>query len=83
MAEARGALPEKPVNPAAMDRALEVMTDLAARNQHRGAKPVDCIIAACAETAGLVVLHYDEDLDRIAAVTGQRAEWAAPAGTLD
>ncbi len=66
-----------------MDRALEVMTDLASRNQHRGAKPADCVIAACAEVAGLVVLPYDEDFDRISAVTGQRTEWAARAGTLD
>ena len=83
VAEARRALPEAPVTPAAMDRALEVMEALAARNQHRGAKSTDCIIAACAESAGLVLLHYDDDFDRIAAVTGQRAEWAAPAGTLD
>lgn len=34
-------------------------------------------------TAGLSVLHYDADYDRIAAVTNQPAEWIAPAGTLD
>ena len=83
VAEARRALPEAPVTPAAMDRALEIMEALAARNHHRGAKPTDCVIAACAESAGLVVLHYDDDFDRIAGVTGQRVEWAAPAGTLD
>jgi predicted nucleic acid-binding protein len=83
VAEARRALPEAPVTPAVMDRALEVMEALAARNQHRGAKPTDCVIAASAESAGLALLHYDDDFDRIAAITGQRAEWAASPGTLD
>jgi len=32
--------------------------------------------------AGLVVLHYDHDFDRIAAVTGQPTEWILPAGTV-
>lgn len=81
--EGRRALPEAPVTPAVMDRALDVMVALAARSQHRGAKPTDCVIAACAESAGLAVLHYDDDFDRIAGVTGQRTEWAAPPGALD
>jgi predicted nucleic acid-binding protein len=32
--------------------------------------------------AGLTVLHYDEDYDRIAKVTGQPMEWIVPKGTL-
>jgi hypothetical protein len=36
-----------------------------------------------AEAAGLTVLHYDDDDDRIASVTRQPMEWVAPAGTLD
>ena len=43
----------------------------------------DLLIAATAERAGLVVLHYDEDYDRAAAVTGQGAEWIAPRGSVD
>ena len=38
---------------------------------------------AAAEAAGLSVLHYDDDYDRITAVTNQPTEWIAPAGTLD
>jgi len=30
---------------------------------------------ATAEAAGLPVLHYDEDFERIAEVTGQPTEW--------
>jgi len=40
------------------------------------------LIAAAAEAAGLTVLHYDEDYDRIAAVTAQGASWLAPRGSL-
>jgi predicted nucleic acid-binding protein len=44
---------------------------------------VDLVIAAAAEAAGLAVLHYDDDYDRIASVTRQPTEWVAPAGSLD
>ncbi len=63
-------------------RALQVQRLLAAKSQ-RGRKIPDLLIAAAAEAADLVVLHYDADFDRIAAVTGQRCEWVAPAGSLD
>ena len=39
-------------------------------------------IAAAAEAADVVVLHYDDDYDRIAAVTGQATRWLAPKGSL-
>lgn len=65
-----------------MDRALSVSELLAERGQHRGVKPADLIIAAAAEAQNLTLLHYDDDYDRVAAVTGQRAEWIAPRGTL-
>ena len=42
----------------------------------------DLLIAAVAERAGLSVLYYDEDFDRIAAVTGQPTEWVVPRGSL-
>ena len=63
-------------------RALQVQRLLAARHQ-RGRKVPDLLIAAAAETEGLIVLHYDADFDRIAAVTGQRSEWVVPAGSID
>lgn len=80
--EERLALPEAPVTTAVMDRALQVSGLLAAGGDHRGAKPADLVIAAAAEAAGLVVLHYDDDYDRIAAVTNQTTEWVAPRGSL-
>lgn len=83
VAAARRALPEAPVSPAVLDRALDVMERMAETGLHRGAKPVDHVIAATAELAGLAVLHYDDDFERIAQVTGQTATWVAPRGTLD
>ncbi|MFI7060900.1 PIN domain nuclease [Kribbella sp. NPDC050124] len=66
----------------AMDRALDVHHELGKRSQHRGFKLPDLIIAATAELAGLTVLHYDEDYDRIAKITGQPVEWVVPKGSL-
>ena len=40
------------------------------------------LIAACAESAGATVWHYDEDFDSIAEGTGQRVQWIAPQGSL-
>jgi len=42
----------------------------------------DGLIAAVAERHGLVVAHYDEDYDRIAAVTGQAVRWVVPQGSV-
>ena len=81
--EARRAMAEAPITQAVMERALQVAGMMAEAGFHRGAKPVDLVIAAAAEAAGLTVLHYDDDYDRIAAVTVQPTEWIAPVGTLD
>ena len=79
----RGALPSAPTDDRVMERALQVAELLASAGHHRGAKPVDLVIAAAAESAGLTILHYDADYERIAAVTRQPTEWVAPAGSLD
>jgi predicted nucleic acid-binding protein len=65
-----------------LQRARQVQRVLASRSQ-RGRKIPDLLIAAAAEEAGLVVLHYDADFDRIATATGQPCEWVVPAGTID
>ncbi len=72
-----------PIDSSVLDRAVQVAELLARTGRHRGARPVDLVIAAAAETARVSVLHYDSDYDRIAAVTNQATEWIAPAGTLD
>jgi hypothetical protein len=69
------AMPVEYLTPAIEDRAVEVLTLLADRGQHRAPSVPDLIIAATAELAGLIVLHCDKDFDLIASVTGQPAEW--------
>ena len=64
-----------------LKRARQVQRILASRNR-RGRKVSDLLIAATAEDAGLVVLHYDADFDRIAAVTGQTCEWVVVPGSI-
>lgn len=66
-----------------LDRAVEIQGLLAGRGQHRSTPIPDLLIAAAAAAAGLVVLHYDRDYERIAEVTGQPVEWIVPAGSLD
>jgi predicted nucleic acid-binding protein len=70
------------VSTEAMDRALEVHREFARTSQHRNFRLPDLVIAATAELSGATVLHYDEDYDRIAKVTGQPVEWVASKGSL-
>ena len=63
-------------------RARQVQRLLASRSQ-RGPKIPDLLIAAAAEAERLTVLHYDQDFDKIAKVTGQPCEWVAPPGSID
>lgn len=64
------------------DRAADVMESLAGHGLHRAAAIPDLLIAAVAERAGLTVLHYDQDFEAIASVTGQPQEWVVPRGTV-
>jgi predicted nucleic acid-binding protein len=82
MRETRSAWPLVPMDQPVLDRAVAVQDMLAERTQQRGAKIADLLIAAAAEAAGLVVLHYDHDFDLIAAVTGQPTEWILSAGAV-
>jgi predicted nucleic acid-binding protein len=82
LAAALRSLPRAPVTEAVLDRALEVQGALAKRSQHRAVPLPDLIVAACAETAGLTVLHYDADYDRIAKITGQPVQWVLPRGSV-
>lgn len=81
--EERRAMAEAPITGEVIRRAVQVAGSMAASGLHRGAKPVGLVIAAASEAAALTVLHYDDDYDRIASVTGQPTEWVAPAGSLD
>jgi predicted nucleic acid-binding protein len=76
------ALPRVAVTEADFDRALDVQGRLARRSQHRAVSLPELLVAACAERAGLSVLHYDADFDRIAAITRQPVRWVLPRGSV-
>ncbi len=77
------ALHQVPLDADVAARAEEVQSQLARRAMHHRSVGVnDLLIAAAAEAAGVTVWHYDEDYDRIAAVTGQPAEWIVARGSV-
>ena len=78
------ALHQLPCGDEAWARALDVQRRLTHKQalHHRSVKMPDLLVAAVAELEGAAVWHYDEDFDRIAAVTGQAVEWIAPRGSL-
>lgn len=67
-------MPAQYLTPAIEDRAVELLTLLADRGQHRAPSIPDLIIAATAELAGLTVLHLDQGFGLIAEITGQPTE---------
>jgi predicted nucleic acid-binding protein len=82
LAEALRGMPRVATDDVVVERALEIQAKLAKRSQHRAVPLPDLLIAACAERAGLTVLHYDADYDRIAKLTGQRVQWIVPRGSV-
>lgn len=79
--EERSALDAAPITPQVMALAVDLQHELARRGQHRVRIP-DLVISAAARTAGLIVLHYGADFERIAAVGGARQDWVVPQGSL-
>jgi predicted nucleic acid-binding protein len=65
-------------------RAIDVYRELAHQGgaHQRSVGHADLLIAAAAESAGVELLHYDEDFDRVAAITGQPTRWIVPRGSL-
>lgn len=79
--EERRSFDAAPITPEVMARSVELQHALARIGQHRVPIP-DLIISAAAQVAGLVVLHYDADFERIAAVGGALHEWVVPQGSV-
>ncbi len=75
-----------PVGPAEWTRALDVYEQICrsgpGNDYHRRVPHPDLLIAAAAEAAAVPVVHYDEDFDAIAQITGQPMRWLAPRGSL-
>ena len=82
MRQRRSAWPFVSMDQDVLHRAVTVQDRLAERSHQRGVKIADLLIAAAAEAAGLVVLHYDRDFDLVADITGQHTEWIVPSGAI-
>lgn len=79
--EERRSLDAAPITPEVMTKAVELQHALAHRGQHRVPIP-DLVISAAALAAGLTVLHYDSDFERIAGAGGADHEWVVPQGSI-
>jgi predicted nucleic acid-binding protein len=79
-----GELPQFPIAEREWARAIDVYRELAHQGgaHQRSVGHADLLIAAAAEWAGVELLHYDEDFERIAAITGQPTRWIVPRGSL-
>ena len=78
-----GAAQRLRAEPVDWDRVLQVHRLLAASGagHQRSVSLPDLVIAAVAERHGTMLVHYDEDYDRIAALTGQPVRWVVPRGS--
>ena len=79
---ALNAMPRVAITERIVDRAIDVQGEMVGRGTHRAPSAADLILAACAESNGLTVLHYDHDSELISDVPGQPIEWVAPVGSI-
>ena len=77
----RHSLDDAPITPEVTALAISLQQALARQGRHRLPIP-DLLISAAAKVAGLTVLHYDADFERLAAVGGAAQEWIVPAGSI-
>ena len=64
--------------------AVAALSELArVSHGYQRVKPIDALIAACAQEAGVGVLHYDHHYDRLAEVMAFESRWLSPPGSLD
>lgn len=63
-------------------RARELQALLSANGDHRRVPPADLLIAGAAESAGVPLVHYDRDYERLARVSALEHRWLLPDGTL-
>lgn len=64
------------------NRAREVQLLLAPDGDHRRVPPADLLLAAAAEAAGVPLVHYDRDYERVATVTDLQHRWMVADGSL-
>ncbi|MEO7296869.1 MAG: PIN domain-containing protein [Candidatus Limnocylindria bacterium] len=84
LATSLNALHRVDVVPSDWRRASHVLKALAYQTGggQRAVRIPDLLVAAVGERVAMPIAHYDEDYDRIAAVTGQQTLWVVPRGSL-
>lgn len=65
------------------DSALEIQRLATEKGNHRAFSLADLLIAATAQRHNVQVLHYDEDYDQIAEITGYPSRWVVQPGEAD
>ncbi|MCX4824707.1 PIN domain nuclease [Streptomyces sp. NBC_01142] len=65
------------------DAAIETQDKAIAKGNHRALSLADLVIAATAQRHRVTVLHYDQDYDQIAELTGYPSRWVVEPGTAD
>jgi predicted nucleic acid-binding protein len=76
------ALESIPMRTELWQRARESQALLSANGDHRRVPPVDLLIGAAAEQAGVPLIHYDRDYERLAQVSALQQHWFVPDGML-
>jgi predicted nucleic acid-binding protein len=71
-----------PMPAAVWGRARELQISLARSGEHRRVPPVDLLIGCAAETAGVPLVHYDRDYERLAKVSSLEHHWLLADGSL-
>jgi predicted nucleic acid-binding protein len=82
VAERLDAFKSVPMSSALWGRARELQLLLAPKGNHRRVPPADLLLAAAAEAAGVSLVHYDRDYERIAAVADLQHQWLVEDGSL-
>jgi predicted nucleic acid-binding protein len=82
VAERLDAFQTIPMPAALWGRARELQISLAGNGEHRRVPPVDLLIGCAAETAGVPLVHYDRDYERLAKVSSLEHHWLLPDGSL-
>lgn len=82
VAERLDAFESVPMPSSLWSRAREAQLLLAAGGGHRRVSPADLLLAAAAEAAGVPLIHYDRDYERVATVIDLQHRWMVADGSL-
>ena len=71
-----------PMQESLWQRSRELQLSLAGSGDHRRVPPADLLLAAAAEQAGVPLVHYDRDYERIGSASPIDHRWLVPDGAL-